>query len=126
VRISHRVPKQAWQSKAAVEAVVSAEYQAEVDASTQRAQVAYEAALRRVEAAERRAAKARERLDHAASKRSRDAASHALVVATALVELRRAELEKCARMMTACPAAAAHRGRKSFRPVPGPGSVIDA
>lgn len=109
MKIRHRVPPRGPLSDAVSEA-----YQRQVDRSTERLMREYLQAQARLEAAERRAEKAsRVAGRHSSRKRVADAEA-----AWAIVELRRIELEKYNRMLKASPASAAHRGTKSFRPVP--------
>lgn len=91
-------------------AVVSDEYEAEVQRSTQRNERLYIQAQKRLEQAEARLAKARSATKSKNRKKQ-------IADLEALVELRRNELEEYRRMMVAVAASAEHRGTRSFRPV---------
>lgn len=104
MKIRHRVP-----SAECRPAVVSDEYEAEVARATQSAERRYRQAQQRLAAAERRLEKVRSTTRPVPGD---------IAVATALVELRRQELDELARMMQSAPATAVHRGTRSFGPVP--------
>lgn len=89
--------------------IVDSAYMAEVEASTARLEREYARAEKRLNAAIAKAQKAEARTG-----------TKPAVVADlwAVVELRRMELDRYARMMATSPASAQHRGGKSFRPVP--------
>lgn len=106
MKIVHRVPPLEPRS-----AVVSSEYQAEVDRHTAKAEARYRAACRRVDRAEARLARLQ-------AKRGTPPLARQIAEAAALVELRQRELDALHSLMQAAPASAVHRGRKSFRPVP--------
>lgn len=110
MKYRHRVP-----ILPPVSAVVTPEYQAEVDRSTARAEREYQQAQTRLAAAERRAERVRKQNVPATKQRHH---ARELATALALVELRRAELEELARMMQSAPSTVSHRGRKSYRPIP--------
>lgn len=102
--------------------MVSAEYQAEVDRATASAEARYRQGQARLVAAENRANRVRlRRVRTAAESRAK---IKALAVADALVELRRAELLELARLMQSAPAAAHHRGRRSYGPVPASPTLL--
>lgn len=111
MRIKHRYPV----DRMRFTDDVSAEYQAEVDRQTARRERDYEAASRRLQAAQSR----RERIEHeSVSKTTREKHARRLAAAIALVEVRRLELERIDQQMRTSPQAAQHRGTGSFRPVP--------
>lgn len=109
MKIRHNVPAAAYRPEA-----VTDEYQAEVDAATDKLDRAYAKASRRLAAAERRLAVAVADCN-TANRRTALAAA---------VELRRSELESIAILMRASPQSAHHRGTKSYRPVPKPGGLL--
>jgi hypothetical protein len=109
VKITHRNPAASWWH-VPPSAEVDPAYQAEVDRATQAGEREFAARQARLARAEARLAAARREHGNAARKRAARLA--------ALVELRRAELEDYRRLLVASPASAAHRGTKSFRPVP--------
>jgi hypothetical protein len=114
LKIQHRVPilSQNMTGK------IDPEYQREVDATTHRLERDWANAQKSLEAATRRAERA-ERVAEVAKGRKRErSARDTLALAWATVELRRAELDRLGRIMSTSPAAAIHRGDKSFRPVP--------
>lgn len=115
MKLKHNVPACAYRSDP-----VTPEYQAEVDHSTGKAMAAWRRAQRRLEAAERRHLKARE----AVARSSTRTRAKELAVAAELVELRREELQQIEALMKAAPAAAHHRGNRSFRPIPAPGRQV--
>lgn len=110
MKIRHRVPSFVPSS-----AVISDQYQREVDRATERSERAYRAAQARLDAAIAKAAKA-ESVAKRKSAKSREI--RAWQTAEALVELRRIELEKYERIMRVTAAPSSNRGRGSFRPVP--------
>jgi hypothetical protein len=91
-------------------AQLSQSYENEVRRSTEKLERQHAAAMRRLEQAENRLARARRK--PGAKSRARQ-----LMEMEAVVELRRAELERYRRLMVAVPASAEHRGTKSFRPI---------
>jgi hypothetical protein len=92
-------------------------YEAEVERMTETREVAWAAAQRRLEAAERKAERLARRAEVATGKVKR-LTKRELAEAWAMVELRRQELEDLARGMTWTPAPRKNRGTDSFRPVP--------
>lgn len=108
MKIAHRNPTASW-FRVPESADVDPTYEAEVQRSTQHGEREYRRRQGRLARAEARLTAAR------AEARPRQ--KH-LATLVALVELRRAELEEYRRMMVATAASAAHRGVKSFRPVP--------
>lgn len=78
---------------------------------TASAQVAYEAAQRRLQRAE-------ERLTRVIDTAYSATRTRALARAEALVELRRTELIALSRLMTSVPASATHRGTSGYRNIP--------
>lgn len=108
MKIKHRIPPEAH----FVSDRVTPEYQAEVDRSTAKAEVREAAALRRLDAAMSRLAKA-ERIK---AKGQRD---RAVIAGRELVEVRRQELLLIQRQMSTAPSSARSRGRgHAKRPVP--------
>jgi hypothetical protein len=107
VKLTHRPGSPFWLPPSAT---VPPAYQAEVDRATLAGEREHQARQARLARAEARLANARR--DHGKAARKRAARL------AALVELRRAELEDYRRLLAASPASAAHRGVKSFRPVP--------
>jgi hypothetical protein len=107
VKITHRNPA-ASPFYVPPSAVPDDAYEAEVRASTERGEREYQRRARRLARAEARLAGARA----VTTPRRR------LTELTALVELRRAELDDYRRLMLATPASAGHRGIRSYRPVP--------
>lgn len=123
MKLRHRIPTAALRDSDPV----TPDYQAQVDRSTAKAQVAYERAQRNLTAALRRLERADEAvLANAAKGRKKDGALvRAAKVAAELVELRREELQELERLMKAAPASSTHRsGRKGHRPIPAQGSII--
>lgn len=102
MRIAHRVPVREAQS-----ATLDPAYQAEVDRSTARAERAYAKALRDLQRAEGKLQRVQQSHD-----------AKAIKLATAIVELRRQQLEELEVQMRSAPQSATHRGRRSYRPVP--------
>lgn len=106
MKITHRVP-----IREPVSAVLTPDYEAEVQRATNRAERRYAAGLAQLEAAEHRLARARTLKDKK--------------LATAIVELRREQLELLERLMQSAPASATHRGVRSYRKTPpGRGSLL--
>lgn len=100
---------------------VSPEYQAEVDRSTNKAQVAWERAKRKLLAAERRLALADAKVVARAAlgKPTNDSLARECRIAAELVELRREELQFIENLMQSIPGGGSqHRGRGTHRPVP--------
>lgn len=123
MKLRHRIPSAAFSGSESV----TPEYQAQVDRSTTKAQVAYERAQRNLAAALRRQERADEALlANGAKGRKKDTALvRAAKVAAELVELRREELQELDRLMKAAPASSTHRsGRQGHRPVPAQGSIV--
>lgn len=114
MKIRHKIPLSAIEPRSAD---VSAAYQAEVDASVARGEAAYRKAMLRFERAEARLTRARKQ--PGAKNRRRQ-----LAELEALVELRRTELLAVHRLLQSSPQSSAHRGRKSWRPVPKRGEVF--
>ena len=112
MKIRHNIPIDAMKSDP-----ISPRYQAEVDRCTERAETAHAAAIRRLESAERRLAKARAKVKKRADERR---VAHLEIV----VEMRRVELEGLHRLMVATRYPATARGTSSFRPVPKPGGAL--
>lgn len=92
---------------------LSAQYQREVDRSTEKLEREFARAEKRVQQAEARLGKAKTDV-RVKTKR------HVIAELEAALEIRRDELEGYRRMMVAVPASAEHRGTKSYRPVPNP------
>jgi hypothetical protein len=113
VKITHRGPAANWFQVPESDAVDPA-YEAEVQRSTQRSEREYRQRQERLARAEAKLAAAR---TEARAKKNRVSKKY-LAELEALVSLRREELEEYQRMMLSVPASAAHRGVKSFRPVP--------
>lgn len=120
MKLTHHVPTAALR----LTEEVSAEYQAEVDRHTTKAQREYEQA-------EARLAKAELRRQRHMATQSRQAAAgtlreyrRKLAVLDELVELRREELQRLEALMKAHPASTDHRGRGGYRPVPQPGGIV--
>jgi hypothetical protein len=107
VKITHRNPASSW-FHVPPSATVDPAYEAEVRRSTERGEREYQRRAQRLVKAEARLAEAR------AVTTSR----RQLAELTALVELRRAELDDYRRLMLGSPASAEHRGTRSYRPVP--------
>jgi anion-transporting ArsA/GET3 family ATPase len=106
MKIRHN-PNGAWDRPSAT---VDDDYEAQVQRSTQKAERLYARAQKRLE-------KAEAQLAAVTSAKSAPNRKRRVAEVQALVELRRAELAECERMMTGVPASAAHRGRESFRPI---------
>lgn len=117
MKIRHKIPRQAW----VITEPVSEDYQREVDRATTSLERQHAKAVRNLARAELRLASVRQR---EVARQARSADRHALTVALELVELRREELLRIESMMHSAPASAMHRGRKGYRPVPPPGSVV--
>lgn len=91
--------------------------QVEIPESYERAvQRDTEKLMREYARAQKRVAQAEARLGQV--KAQKGAKRHLLAELQALVDLRRAELEEYRRQMESAPAGAAHRGTRSYRPVP--------
>ncbi len=116
MRLRHHVPPQAYRPEP-----VTWEYQSEVDRSSRKAKVLYEAAQRRLERAELRLAAARAK---APARRAANRHQHELQVALELVELRREELQRLEALMKGIPASVEHRGRGAYHPIPQPGGLV--
>lgn len=119
MKLKHNVPASAFQADP-----VTPEYQVEVDRATERLTVAYERAQRRLAAAEERLSRAQRAAETAQHKKNAQSRAREAAVALELVELRREELQQIEALMKAAPASAEHRGTRSFRPVPRPGSQV--
>lgn len=112
MKIKHRVPV----ALLATSDPITPDYQAELDRTAAKAEAAYSRALKRLEAAEQRLAKA-QRKQAAPRQHKRQ-----LAELEAMVELRREELQKWHRMMVASPASSMHRGTDGgHRHIPSPG-----
>lgn len=120
MKITHRIPAAGWFAVPEV-AAVDPDYEAEVQRSTERSEREYRMREQRLARAEVKLAKATEE----AHRRRGRAIRKRVADLTALMELRRAELEHYRRLMVSSPASAEHRGVKSFRPVPGRSNVSD-
>lgn len=122
MKIRHKIPTAAFKPDP-----VSPEYQAEVDRSTSKAQVAYDRADRKLAAAQRRLEQADEIVLAAAArgrKPSRDQVCE-VRIATELVELRREELLVLERLMKSSGVGGnQNRGRGGHRPVPSVASLL--
>lgn len=122
MKIRHRVPAAAFRTDP-----VTPEYQAEVDRSTSKAQVAYERAERKLAAATRRLEQAGE-IVLAANARGRKPNRDQLRevrIATELVELRREELLVLERLMKSSGVGGnQNRGRGMHRPIPAIASPL--
>lgn len=107
MKIRHRVPVEQLMRSA----TLTPEYQAEVDRTMAKAETAWRRAQKRLADAERRLLRAKTK--PAAGKR----VQHRRQIAEleALVELRRQELERTHRLMTATGAPSTKRGRKGHR-----------
>lgn len=73
---------------------------------------------RAYEKAQERLARAEQRLERVRNRAGVQSSTRAIAAAEAFVEQQRQELLAIDALMKASPASAAHRGRKSFRPVP--------
>lgn len=112
MKIKHRVPV----ALLATSDPITADYQAELDRAAAKAEAAYNRAVKRLEAAELRLAKA-QRKQAAPRQHKRQIAE-----LEAMVELRRQELLDLHRTMVASPASSMHRGTDGgHRHVPSPG-----
>lgn len=110
MKIKHRVPLVAKSDP------ITSEYQDELDRTAAKAEAAYNRALKRLEAAEARLAKAQEK--KAAPRQHK----RQIAELEAMVELRRIELQNLHLLMTASPASSMHRGTAGgHRHVPSPG-----
>lgn len=98
--------------------LIPADYQREVDKTTDRLEREYVAEQKRLAAAEKRAERADRAVKSAGPGSAKRQAEKDRVLAQQLVEARRAELGRLQRLMSEAPASSVHRGRKSFRPVP--------
>lgn len=108
-RSRHRSAPVPWYTPKPV--VLDEAYARQVERSTSKLEREYARAAKRVERAEARLAAARQ------AKRG-GVKAHALAELEVAVQMRRDELEEYRRMMVGVPASAAHRGTRSFRPVP--------
>lgn len=109
MKIRHNVPVAPFMRSA----VLTPEYQAEVDRAVARGEAAYRRAQKRLAAAERRLARAQRAPVGGQRQHKRQIAE-----LEALVALRIAELEHVHRLMTSTGAPSTARGRKSHRHVP--------
>jgi hypothetical protein len=91
--------------------VVPADYEDQVQRSTEKLERAYARAQKRVERAKASLAQAKQ--EPITKKNEQLVAQY-----QALLDIRLAELENYRRMMCSVPASAIHRGTRSFRPVP--------
>jgi DNA repair exonuclease SbcCD ATPase subunit len=110
-RSRHRAAPVPWAAPKPAE--LDESYEREVQRSTEKLERLHRRALKRVEQAEARLAKAK-----APAPRRPPPKRHVLAELEAHLAERRAELEELRRMMVSVPASAAHRGRDSYRPVP--------
>jgi hypothetical protein len=110
MKITHRNPAASFWRIPESDPVDPA-YEAEVRACTERGEREHQRLQDRLARGEAKLARA---TAHARTRRGRQQ----VAVLTALVEIRRAELEDYQRTMVAVGASAVHRGTKSFRPVP--------
>jgi len=94
------------------------DYEREVEASTTKLEVAYERAVRRAEAVEKRISRAAHKMGTAKVKKSRETARREHELALAEYEDRLREIREIESLMQSSPASSVHRGTKSFRPVP--------
>lgn len=111
MKIRHRIPTTEPRS-----ATLDPDYAAEVERHTARGEARYAAAQRRLKRAEARLL---------ALQKQKGARSRARQIkeAAAYVELRARELESLHRLLSTSPASAEHRGVRSYRPLPPPGSL---
>lgn len=116
MKITHNIPVER------ASATVSAEYQAEVDASMRRGRLRWESEQSSLAAAERRRDRVARRKPKTA--RAKKLQTRQLRELDELIELRRMEVQRMAGLMQASPQSASHRGRKSFRPVPKMGDLL--
>lgn len=107
MKITHRNPAASFWHVPESDPVDPA-YEAEVRRCTERGEREYRRREGRLKRAEARLAAARRQ--HLRAKQ--------IAELTAIVEIRRQELEEYRRLMVAVPASAKHRGTRSFRPVP--------
>lgn len=114
-KIKHKVPEPR-------SAVLTPEYQAEVDRSMERGRLRWESEQAALAKVERR----RARLAARKPKTAREAkiTKRQLAELDAQIELYRMHLQHLQRMMMPSGASAAHRGRDSYRPVPQPGDLL--
>jgi len=106
MKIRHRIPLDQLNKSA----ILTPEYQAEVDRTMAKAQVAFEQAQKRLEYEERRRARVqKQRPSHKRDKHLKEL--------DALIELRRIDLEKYHRLMVSTGAPSTSRGVKSHRHV---------
>lgn len=108
-RSRHRAAPVPWATPAPV--VLDEVYQREIERSTSKLERQYARAQKRVREAETR-------LDRARQDTRRKVTANLLAQLEAQLQARRDELEEFRRMMIGVPASAAHRGTRSFRPVP--------
>lgn len=122
MKIRHKIPAAALKSDA-----ITPAYQAEVDRSTNKAQIAYERAERKLAAASQRLEQADE-IIIAANSRGRKPSHDQLRevrIAAELVELRREELLAIERLMKSSGVGGnQNRGRGGHRPVPSVASPL--
>lgn len=115
-KIKHRIPDEALTNN--MTGRLDPAYEAEVAAMTERREEVFRRAERAVEAAEKRFQRARSRLADAKTAREQKAFRAEVAALELLVEERKAELNRLHDVMRATPAAARHRGTKSYKPVP--------
>ena len=97
---------------------VDPSYQRRVDEQTESRMLAYAAAVRALESAEKVAQRAALSVQSATTARDKKRRASREAVAWAHVQLRWEELERIQRIMSTSPAAASYRGTSSYRPVP--------
>ena len=123
MRITHRVPAVALTNN--MTGRLDPDYEREVERQTAQRVTRFEAAERALEAATKRAQKAERKAAEASTTKAKRLTARELTAAWELVEHRRNELDNLHRLMTATPAGSANRGTKSFRQVPArQGSII--
>jgi len=116
MKIQHRVPFSDFSQN--MEGKVDPDYMREVDRSTSKLEREYRRAEKRFAAAERRAKKEADIVEKTKQVSEKRAAKKRYKVALEKLEEYRMELDRLARIMQESPAGAAHRGTKSFVPVP--------
>lgn len=112
MKIKHRIPV----ALLAKSDPITPEYQAELDRTAAKAEAAYNRALKRLQAAEQRLARAQSK--RAAPRQHK----RQIAELEAIVELRRQELLDLHRLIVASPASSMHRGTDGgHRHIPSPG-----
>lgn len=110
MKIRHNAPREPRSAD------LTPEYEAEVEASMRRGRLRWESEQTALEKAERRRAKVAARKPKTA--KAAKVRKRQLRELDELIELHRQRLQETHRMMRSSPQSAAHRGDKSFRPVP--------